>query len=167
LKPLSMSRIAILTMLVLCLCWSLPVWAEDGDLENELDSSESESAEDLEDGEAIESECLKDSDCGPGKICRDNGTCVTQYCDKDLDCENEDFFCREDGKCAPLVCLYDKDCLSGEFCDHGKCLTSPGESEYPYVEGGVSNCNQADCDSSLLMLLALMGLLMALRRRTV
>lgn len=64
--------------------------------------------------------CLKDADCGAGKICRDN-QCIPKPCTQNGDCPADEI-CRNGACFNPTgKCNKNSDCISGQICSTGSC----------------------------------------------
>lgn len=117
-----------------------PLGAEPSESDGDSDSQVEDDGDTTADGDQTSDDpardCLLDTDCESGEICRDDGRCIPEDCEIDADCNFGDFYCREDKTCGPIVCVVDNDCLTFELCLQGSCLADPTT----YVEGGVTNC---------------------------
>ncbi len=91
--------------------------------------------------------CNVDSECVPGYLCGQDGTCVAQNtCEADSDCSTG--VC-EDGACVnPDQCEQNSDCLSRTYCgDGGTCRPDPCNNvqcQRGVCQRGTDNCVSAD-----------------------
>jgi hypothetical protein len=128
----------------------------------------------VDDGEVIDGECDRDSNCSPGELCL-SATCVFADCDPLLEeacdageasgshccgiaerCSEVSFECEptlNDGPCDPadatcIECVFEQQCSAGQVCAAGLCLNAATQQACTQT----FQCGDAEhCDRDLFL----------------